>query len=135
MATLPPCTNRSIIFARWHQSALSSNTLFLWSTQAGVQVEGRSTVEDRRLRNSYHRVCYVMARCCLCLVSSSTREQACLTLRTGCFISSGRTHGTSLATNSRMRMSSSLPRSTFCTSTVKVVQHFSALLSHTHTHK
>ena len=96
-------------------------------------MEGRSTVEDRRLRNSYHRVCYVMARCCRCLVSSSTREQACLTLRTGCFISSGRTHGTSLATNSRTRTSSSLPRSTFCTSTVKVIQHFSAFLSHTHT--
>ena len=26
-----------------------------------VQVEGRSTVEDRRPRNSYHRVCYVFA--------------------------------------------------------------------------
>jgi len=26
-----------------------------------IQVEGRSTVEDRRLRNSYHRVCYVFA--------------------------------------------------------------------------
>ena len=26
---------------------------------AGVQVEGRFTVEDRRLRNSYNRVCYV----------------------------------------------------------------------------
>ena len=26
---------------------------------AVVQVEGRSTVEDRRPRNSYHRVCYM----------------------------------------------------------------------------
>jgi len=26
-----------------------------------VRVEGRSTVEDRRPRNSYHRVCYVFA--------------------------------------------------------------------------
>jgi len=26
-----------------------------------VQVEGRSTVEDRRPRNSYHGVCYVFA--------------------------------------------------------------------------